>query len=946
MGAAISQPVIQHSFASGEWAPALNARVDLQKYHSAAALLRNFFVDYRGGASSCPGTKYILQARTSSLNVRLIPFAASFTVNYMLEFGDFYIRFVNNGAMVLETAKVITGATQANPASITSAAHGFSTGDWVYIASVVGMTQLNGKYFIVVVTGANTFTLTNLNGVAIDSTAYTAYSSGGTIARVYTLPSPYASADLALLKYAQNVNTLVITHSSYVPYVLTLTAATNWSLVSILFGASISAPTGIGVATTLAAGNVNYAYVVTSVDSNGQESGPSAVGALASKTDLRTVAGTNTISWTARTGASYYNVYKSELSYAGAVPTGESFGFIGFTTGVSLIDSNIAPDFSLTPPIAKNPFQGAGVASVTVTVTGTYTVVPGVTIADAPAGGITATANAVLQVQGTPTIGASAPGLYSVGQAVAFPNGVVLIVATIDGSARILTFQPITYPGSSPGSISSGSTPANPVFSLSSPISTSANLVWGVGSVSLISAGSGYTSVPAVTFSAGAAAATAALGTAAAGNPSVPAYFQQRLCLAGPTSSPQQFNMSKPGAYYNYDISNPIQPDDAITGTIVSTMLNSIKSMIPMSVGLVTFGDRAAWLINGGSAGAAITPIDATAQAQAYNGASDIQPIVANLDILYVQAKGSIVRDLTYNFYTNIYTGTDISVLSSHLFYGYTITGWAYAEEPFKLVWAVRSDGYLLCLTFVKEQELIGWAHRDTTGLFKSVGTIVETVTLSDGSTMTVDAVYVVVQRVINGNIVKYIERMAERIFPNGVVDAWCVDAGLQYSGAPATSFTGGEHLAGATVTGLADGLVITPFVMAATGNFVLGIAASKVTVGLAFTPQLQTLQLDLGEPTVQGKMKKITAVTVRVKETLGLKIGMTSTSLTVMKDLVVGNVGSATNTVVAGLVTGDAQTIIDPKWTVPGQYFIEQPLPFPASILGVIPEIVVGDTK
>ncbi len=340
-----------------------------------------------------------------------------------------------------------------------------------------------------------------------------------------------------------------------------------------------------------------------------------------------------------------------------------------------------------------------------------------------------------------------------------------------------------------------------------------------------------------------------------------------------------------------------------------------------------------------------MSAIDVTAHAQAYNGSSDLSAIPINYDILYVQAKNSYVRDLTFDFYRSIYTGTDISVLSSHLFYGHQLTEWAYAEEPFKLVWAVRDDGILLSLTFLKEQEIIGWAHRDTTGSFKSVCSVVEAVTLSNGVVINVDAVYCVVQRTINGNTVQYIERMAERIFPNGATDAWCVDAGIQYVGSPATSFAGAQHLAGATVTGLADGVVITPFSMPTSGSFTLSTPASKVTVGLAFTPQLQTLRLDLGEPTAQGKRKKITSVTVRVQETLGLSIGRSFSSLVPMKDLVVGNVGTMSNQVVTNLVTDDARTNIDPLWDVPGQYCIQQSNPLPASVLGVIPEITVGDT-
>lgn len=931
----MAQSVIQHSFNSGEWSPALNARVDLAKYHSGAALLRNFFVDYRGGASTRPGTKYVLQALRSNTNIRIVGFQASTTVGYILEFGDFYIRFYFNGAAVLEPTFAITGATAANPAVLTIPGNNYNVGDWFYVTGVLGMTQLNGRYFKASAVAGASVTLSNLNGAAINSTGYSAYTGGGTAGRVYTLPSPFVSADLSTLKFAININSMIITHLNYPPYRLILISAANWTLSPTVFGSSISAPTGVGSTTTLAAGNVNYAYVVTAVDVNFQESNASTPTVLANKQDLRTVAGTNSITWTARTGALFYNVYKAELSYTGAVPGGAAFGFIGYTTGLQLDDSNIPPDFSETPPITNNPFQGASVAFIAVTAPGVYTSVPTITVA-APASGQTATATAVLGAQSIAIVSSSVGN--AVGAVLSFPNGVQAVVATVDGFGQILTFQPFTFPGSSRGAISAGATPANPVSDLSGLVTV--NLTWGVTVAILTYPGSAYSSAPAVTPSSGAATFAASLGAISLSNPSVPAYFSQRLVLAAPTNSPQTFYMSKPGSYFNFDISNPTQSDDSITGTLVSNQLNTIKSMLPMPSGLVIFSDRQAWLVNGGGGTQPITPENANAQSQAYNGASDVPPILATYDILYVQAKGSSVRDLSYNFYTNIYTGTDISVISSHLFYSYTITGWAFAEEPFKVVWAVRSDGTLLSLTFMKEQELIAWAHSDTLGSFKSVATVVEAV--ASGS---VDAIYVVVQRTINGMTIQYIERLAERTFTAGISDAWCVDAGLQYSGAPITSFQGAEHLAGATVTGLADGVEITPFVMPTTGFFTLPSAASKVTIGLAFTPQLQTLQLDIGEPTIQGKRKKIAAVTVRCQDTLGLSIGKTFSTLVPMKDLVVGNVGSATNSVVAGLVTGDARTILDPSWDVPGQYCIQQSHPFPATILGVIPEIVVGDT-
>jgi hypothetical protein len=374
--------------------------------------------------------------------------------------------------------------------------------------------------------------------------------------------------------------------------------------------------------------------------------------------------------------------------------------------------------------------------------------------------------------------------------------------------------------------------------------------------------------------------------------------------------------------------------------------------MVPVSSGLIVFSDKGAWLINGGSAGSSISALSLVANSQGYAGCADLPPIVTPSDILYVQAKGSIVRDLAYNFYLNNYIGTDISILSSHLFYGFTIKEWCWAEEPFKTVWAVRNDGQLLSFCFVKDQQMLAWAHSDTQGAFQSIATVTEATT-TVGS---VDAVYHVVQRNIRGQNVQYIERFVELTYSSDYKSSWQVDAGIGYNGSPAVTFSGAQHLGGQVVTGIADGVVIN-FTMPISGTFVFGPGgttglttipnASIVTVGLAFLPQLQTLALDLGEPTVQSKRKKVSAVTVRCKQALGLSTGRTfdPTSLVPMKDLVIGEVGSMSNTIVTGLQTTDARTLVDPQWDVFGQFCIQQSNPYPASVLGVIPEIEVGDS-
>ena len=370
----MTQIAVQPSFSSGEWAPNLYSRVDLQKYHSAAALLQNWFVDYRSGVSTRPGSSYVIQAYKSATPVRIIPFQAASNVGYAVEIGNGYMRFHYHGAPVLEATKAITGATKANPCVLTVTANGYSVGDWVYVSGVGGMTQLNKRFFKVIAVAANTVTLGYLNTGNIDSTAYTTYTSGGTIARVYTIASPYTSSDnLELIKFAQSTNQMVLCHPNYSPYVLTLISANNWTMAVAAFGATVAAPAAPTITTTLGASNWYYSYGVTAIDANGQESPMSTPTSLPNRNDIRTSsAGTNTVSWTAVPGAVAYNVYEAYLNNNAAVPTGVQYGFIGTTQGTSITDSNIAQNFSLTPPIARNPFTGYAIGSVTMTTKGQY----------------------------------------------------------------------------------------------------------------------------------------------------------------------------------------------------------------------------------------------------------------------------------------------------------------------------------------------------------------------------------------------------------------------------------------------------------------------------------------------------------------------------------------------------------------------------------------------
>lgn len=156
---------------------------------------------------------------------------------------------------------------------------------------------------------------------------------------IYELVTTYADADIPLLKFTQSADVLYVTHPSYAPRKITRTGHASWSISTVSFTASISAPTNL--ATTVA--GADWQVVITAVNDDGQES--------LSSTPKDTSKNSPTITWTAVSGAEYYNVYVS--IYGSGV-----YGFMAraSTTTHKFLSDTILPDFSKTPPKARNPF--------------------------------------------------------------------------------------------------------------------------------------------------------------------------------------------------------------------------------------------------------------------------------------------------------------------------------------------------------------------------------------------------------------------------------------------------------------------------------------------------------------------------------------------------------------------------------------------------------------
>ena len=226
------QTIAFSNFTAGELSPRLDGRTDLSKYFNGVKTLENMVVHPHGAATRRPGTKFVHEVKTSSIQTRLIPFEFSTTQTYILELGNTYIRFFKDKGIITESDKTITAATKANPAVVTSSSHGYSDGDFVIISSVAGMVQVNGRTFKVANKTTHTFELQDVDGNNINSSDYQTYTSGGVANRIYQITSPYATADIPTIKFAQSADTMYLVHPSYAIRKLTRSGHTSWTLTT------------------------------------------------------------------------------------------------------------------------------------------------------------------------------------------------------------------------------------------------------------------------------------------------------------------------------------------------------------------------------------------------------------------------------------------------------------------------------------------------------------------------------------------------------------------------------------------------------------------------------------------------------------------------------------------------------------------------------------------
>lgn len=423
--------------------------------------------------------------------------------------------------------------------------------------------------------------------------------------------------------------------------------------------------------------------------------------------------------------------------------------------------------------------------------------------------------------------------------------------------------------------------------------------------------------------------------------PETSAVFQQRRFFANTNLEPDAVYGSRIGFPSNFGIASPLQDDDAVTFRIAGNNHHAVRFLVALKAGLVLMTDGGEWLLTGGGgSGTPITPSSLNVDQDTYVGCEPYAPpVVVGNTIVYVQARGTILRDLAFSQAVEGLAGQDLTIFATHLFEGKTILAIDYQQTPDSIIWCVLSDGTLVGLTYIPEQQLWGWHRHDT-----AAGGIVEDLCVVPETDR--DTLYVLVARTIGGSTVRFLEKLESRIITDFDADSFFVDSGLSYSGVPAGTFSGLDHLNGQVVAVLADGVVVydgdpagadAATYTVAGGLITIPAVASNVHIGLPIRfAEIETLDLDVQGTDVRDKQKRVGAVTVLVeKSARAFAAGPDADHLEAYAQQPWDDPSD--------LYTGPCEVPLVSEFSSAGRVLLRQTAPLPITVLGIIPLFEIG---
>lgn len=418
------------------------------------------------------------------------------------------------------------------------------------------------------------------------------------------------------------------------------------------------------------------------------------------------------------------------------------------------------------------------------------------------------------------------------------------------------------------------------------------------------------------------------------GYPQTLCFFQDRLCFGGTKKQPYMVWMSRTGDYGNFSVekaSGTVTDDSAVALAFVSRKQFKILHLIA-STDLIVLTAGNEWTVSGSDT---VTPSKAVPKMQTTRGCSTVEPLMIGGRIVFVQGRGSTVRDMAYSYETDSYGGNDLTLLAKHIIENVQIVDSAYKQEPDSTIYFVRSDGTMACLSYIMEQKVYAWSTIETQGKIEAVAAVQE------GDE---DIIYLVVKREINGVTVRNIEYLAKNpAKSNNPDDYIMLDNAIEYSTAEKSS---GEteidaaELAGEKVTVIGDGRMYSGLTVSQDGAVTLPAAVQHAFIGLPYRSivELPNVEIRTGDGTMQGRKKQISNCILRLSNSLG---GMVGPDINTM-DLMNFDEQNAVSDI--KLFTGDKHmTLPIGGFNNEGRVIIVTDEPYPFNLLAVVREVSFG---
>jgi hypothetical protein len=906
------QTAIQSSFNSGEISPRLFGRVDLEnKYRNGCALLENFMLYPHGGATKRPGTVHVAEIADSTAKPYLYPFQYNTEESYILCFENNLIRVFANGGIVTEGAANITGITAANPAVVTIASHGCVNGEKIIINSVGGMTELNNREFTIANATTNTFELSG-----VDSSSYTAYTSGGTANKIVEITTTYTTAQLPDLRFAQSADTLYIAHETHPLAKLTRSSNTVWTLTDIdvtdgpfrEINGDLTQKFFIAIDSTITnvTGATQADPVVITAASHGYKSGEcvtfSSVGGM-----------------TQLNGNRYFIIKLTDDTFS---LRDESYRDIDGT--------------------AYGAYTSGGTVNRSVTKWGTYS-----------EGATNFTLTTDFAYFHADMVG-QLIRLYEPGSS----TGITTPVsgATISNSSVITHDSKIYGLNNLSGTTTwvnqwTQPTHARGVVRLSNGDASDTVDTVFLHDIKAVVKITGYTNatsatceivhnhVPADTITYGTSAWEEGAWSAFHGYPRALAFHEQRLWLGGTTRDPQTVWASFTNAFESF--ADGDEDNDAITFQIASTKVDVIRWISAgKSIAIGTVGSE--YSVAADESGAGITASNVRVTRQRNYGSSRYEPVQVN-NVVVMPARfgdpandAQKLREFKYDFADDEFQAGALTIISEHIA-GTGLQQLTYAEEPNSTIWSVRADGQLVGCVYERQQDVVGFSRHILGGSFSSGDAVVESVAVTPGTYG--DELWLVVKRTIDGSTVRYVEYISrEKQTSDGVEDLIFMDSSATYDGSATTTISGLYHLRGETVGVIGDGDRQNDVTVSSTGSITID-SASKVHVGLKYTSKLQTLEIEAGAQrgTAQSRIQRVPKVYLRTLDSLGGKIGTNSTDA---KDITYRDDLQTAPQTSPALYSGLIEAEIDAGYERSIQIYMEHDDPYPMTLTALVEEV------